>query len=165
MRSRQTNETFKIPGRLSPEEAVTMLVNGRLGAWDYAGATQETVDGYLRTGGSSDYVKAVAEKNAAVVADALFIPGWQGVESMAHYAELAKESNATVLESRILTHTSGSPQDRETPRSRTSVDSTELTAITGNIVTLIVDATEHDSSDLISGDALPSNRNGDRVLI
>lgn len=142
-----TTDAFEISGELPPEEAITTLVNDRLSAWTMAGATQETVDGYLDDGGSSEFTKTVAASNALPITDALFVSGWQSNDSLAHYVSFEQQTNAGVLEMWILTGQSGLPQDREPYKRGISVDSVTVSNADETTVTAKVDATEHDNAD------------------
>lgn len=142
-----TTEAFEIPGNLSPEDAVTVFVNQRLSAWFMAGATQETIDGYYAAGGSSDFMRSVAEDNAAVIADALFVPDWRGNDELAHYVDFEADKNATMLELWFLTRQSGKPIDREPFERTIDIDSIDSAVVDGDSVALSVSATERDNRD------------------
>lgn len=142
-----TAEAWEIPGTLTPEEAATLLVDDRLSEWVMTGATQETIDGYLDAGGSSSYTRSIAETNATVIADALFVPGWRGDDALAHYVDFETEQNAANVEAWILTSGSGLPQDREPYERGILVNSTTVESVEGDTAHVIVAATEFDNAD------------------
>ncbi len=153
-----TTEAYEISGDLSPEQAVTTFVNDRLGPWSMAGATQETVDGYFASGGSSEYTRTVAAKNAEVIADAVLVPGWRSDEKLSQYVDFEQGSNAMILETWILTKESGLPQDKEPYTRRIAVDSVRVVSSDGNSAEIDVDATERDNSNTNRGSQLLEGR-------
>jgi hypothetical protein len=142
-----TTEAYEISGDLSPEQAVTTFVNDRLSPWSMAGATEETVSGYVSAGGSSDYIRAVAAKNADVIADALFMPGWKFDDKLRDYVAFEQQNNAGALEMWVLTSGSALPQDREPYTRSVTVDDVAVKSAEGNSAVLSVDVTEHDNAD------------------
>lgn len=160
-----TTEAYEISGDLSPEQAVRTFVNDRLSPWSMAGATQETVDGYFASGGSSEYTKTVAAKNAEIIADAVLVPGWRSDEKLSQYVDFEQGSNAMILETWILTKESGLPQDKEPYIHDIEVDSVRLISSDEDSAEVDVTATERDNSDLNRGSQLLEGRftNGNKI--
>lgn len=141
-------EAWEIPGALTPEEAATLLVDDRLSEWVMTGATDNALDdSYNYADGLSAYTRSVAETNAAVIADALFVPDWRGDEVLAHYVDFETTQNAANVEAWILTSGSGLPQDREPYERGISVNSTTVESVEGDTAHVIVAATEFDNAD------------------
>ncbi|MEV7769908.1 hypothetical protein [Microbacterium sp. NPDC086615] len=141
-----TTEAYEISGELSPEQAVTTFVNDRLSPWSMAGATQETIEGHA-TNLSDEYTKAIAAENAKVIADALFVPGWQSNEKLRNYVAFEQRNNAGALEMWYLTSESGLPQDREPYTRSVTVEDVTVISDEGDSAVLSVDVAEHDNAD------------------
>lgn len=140
-------QAYEISGDLSAADAVMVFVNDRLSAWTMAGATQETVDDYLASGGRTSYFDEVAGENSLVIANALFVPGWRDDDALAHYVDWETAGNANSLKLWTLTRESGLPQDREPYVRSVAVNSVQVVSNEPDTARFAVIATEHDNAD------------------
>lgn len=142
-----TVEALEIPATLSPEAAVTILVEERLSTWAMVGASEATLDAYLQSSSVHGFFDALSEANAPQIADALFIPGWKDDESLARYVDWSTEKNARSVEAWVLTSGSGLPQDIEPYERSINLDSVTVVGEQDGTTRVTVEATEHDNAD------------------
>ena len=93
-----TVEAMQIPAGLSAEDFAEVLIAERYTTWGMAGATYENKDAWIEGGGGRPFIEAIAERNAAVAAEALFIDGWRENPRLVDALAFDREQNVSSVQ-------------------------------------------------------------------
>lgn len=139
-----TIQSAEIPAGLTPEQLGTTFID-RVSAWDMAGATEVNSAEYTKAiaaGTTSDFLKQISEANGNIYAAALFGSDeslWQQP-----YVDNAKNANANHAELWFKTSAGVSKLDVKPYQWWVTVDAVSVVTQADGLVTLKIDATEHE---------------------
>ena len=163
-----TVESVELPASLTPEQLGDTFVT-RLTAWDMAGATPKNQDEYITSGGDTSKVMDIVNKNEQVFTDAMFVEGWEQIDSLKGFADTANNRNASALETWFKTYQSGNSLDKEAyTRGAKLVGEPTIDSSDGKTATIEVHLAEYDNVDknrALTLDPTLDTVNGNRVKV
>ncbi|MNX67121.1 hypothetical protein D3C86_982290 [compost metagenome] len=153
-----TVESMQIPSGLSAEEYGEALITDRYTRWIMAGTTEENEQAFFDNGGDETILANVADKNATIVAEALYVPDWKNKRRLVEYLDTEKDLNRANLAAWVRTNTSQGPVEEEAfEETVTLVSAEQLSgdATTGRVINFT--AVQHNNSSMnIIGELAPS---------
>lgn len=137
-----TVEKLEISADLPADQAGKTFVQDRYTSWLMAGTGDTSVEDSIVAAGGSNLM-SYAQKYAAIVTDALFIPTWKQDASLSYFVDHMTTNNASTLELWSMTYKSGNPKDTEPFSLNFTVTSSDVVSQTGDTAVVHVQGIEH----------------------